>query len=107
MCMSFDSNNKKSAKSAAVRLLAARQYSAAGLTRKLTERGYDEDEIEAVIEYFTEVGYLNDLEFARSIVRHYAGKEPARIRYELYKRGIDRETMNEAIDGGDDYCEFP
>lgn len=103
----------QSAKSAAARLLAARQYSVAGLTRKLTERGYDEDEIEGVIEYFTEMGYLNDLEFARSIVRHYKDKELARVRYELYKRGIDRETGREALDetdfsdGGGGCCEFP
>ena len=102
----------RAASSAAARLLAARQYSAAGLARKLAERGFGEDEIESVIGKFTEMGYINDLEFARNIIRHYANKPPARIKYELYKRGIERETGREALDefltdGGDDLCEFP
>ena len=92
------SKKPQTAKSAAARLLAARQYSAAGLARKLAGRGFDEDEIESVIEKFTEMGYLNDLEFAKTIVRHYKDKEPARIKYELYKRGIDRETSGEALE---------
>ena len=102
--------NKTTARAAAARLLAARQYSIAGMTGKLTERGFDEDEINAVIEDFIELGYLDDLRFARSIVKHYGDKETKRIRFELYKRGIDRETGTEALEEfwesmGDGDCE--
>lgn len=97
----------KTARVTAARLLTARQYSVAGITRKLHERGFEEEEIEAVVAEFLELGYLDDLKFARSIVRHYKDKEYGRIKYELYKRGIDRETGKEALldlDGEDD-CE--
>lgn len=98
----------KTARVAAARLLTARQYSVVGITRKLNERGFDEEEIDAVIAEFLELGYLDDLKFARAIVRHYREKEYGRIKYELYKRGIDRETSKEALldlDGEDD-CEL-
>ncbi|MCL2080889.1 MAG: recombination regulator RecX [Oscillospiraceae bacterium] len=96
--MKTNRTNSKSARGTASGLLAARQYSAAGLTRKLLERGYDDAEVGAVVDEFTELGYLDDLEFARSIIRHYKDKGLHRVRYELYKRGIGRETGAEALE---------
>lgn len=99
----------KTARGVAGRLLAARQYSVAGITRKLCDRGFEEEEINAVVEEFLELGYLDDLKFAKAIVRHYSDKEYGRIKYELYKRGIDRETGKEALEDldGEDICEYP
>lgn len=99
----------KTARNVAARLLTARQYSVEGITRKLYERGFDDEEIDAVVEEFLELGYLDDLKFARAIVRHYKDKEYGRIKYELYKRGIDRETGKEALEDldGEDICELP
>jgi len=95
----------KTARSAAAGLLAARQYSATGITRKLLERGFEEAEVNAVISDFLELGYLDDLRFAQSIIRHYKDKGFQRVKYELYKRGIDRETGMEALEdwGRGDY----
>jgi regulatory protein len=96
----------KSARTTAAGLLAARQYSVAGITRKLLERGFEETEVNAVVNDFSELGYLDDLKFAQSIVRHYKDKDFQRIKYELYKRGIDRETSSEALEGWCDICEL-
>jgi regulatory protein len=91
----------KTARSVAAGLLAARQYSAAGITKKLTERGFDEEDIDAVVAEFLELGYIDDLKFAQSIIRHYKDKELGRIKHELFKRGIDRETIKEALEISD------
>lgn len=46
------------------------------------------------------LGLLNDGEYARMVVRHYAAKGcgPRKIRDELYRRGVPRELWEEALE---------
>lgn len=46
-----------------------------------------------------ELGLLNDGEYARTVVRHYAAKGygPRKLRDELYRRGVPRELWEEAM----------
>ena len=55
---------------------------------------------EAVADRLTELGLLNDGEFARTVVRHYAAKGygPRKLRDELYRRGVPREYWEEAME---------
>ena len=48
----------------------------------------------------TDLGLLNDGEYARAVVRHYAAKGygPRKIRDELYRRGVPREYWEEAME---------
>ena len=48
----------------------------------------------------TELGLLNDGEYARMVVRHYAAKGygPRKIRDELYRRGVPREYWEDAME---------
>ena len=55
---------------------------------------------EAVVSRLTKLGLLNDEEYARTVVRHYAtkGYGPRKIRDELYRRGVPREYWEEAME---------
>jgi len=83
----------------ALALLDRRDYSRRELVRKLTEKGVDPAEAEAVAEDFQRLGLIDDGRYAALLVRHYAGKGygPGRIRTELSRRGIDRDLWDEAL----------
>ena len=54
---------------------------------------------EAVADRLTELGLLNDKEYAHMLARHYAvkGYGPRKIRDELYRRGVPREYWEDAL----------
>ena len=54
---------------------------------------------EGVADRLTELGLLNDAEYARTVARHYAGKGygPRKLRDELYRRGVPREHWEDAL----------
>ena len=55
---------------------------------------------EEVADRLTELGLLNDEEYARMVVRHYAAKGcgPRKLRDELYRRGVPREFWEDALE---------
>lgn len=55
---------------------------------------------EGVADRLTELGLLNDEEYARTVVRHYAAKGygPRKIRDELYRRGVPRSFWEDAME---------
>lgn len=55
---------------------------------------------EAVADRLAELGLLNDEEYARTVVRHYAAKGygPRKLRDELYRRGVPREFWENAME---------
>ena len=62
---------------------------------------------EAVADRLTDLGLLNDGEYARTVARHYSAKGygPRKLRDELYRRGVPREYWEDALadaepDGG-------
>ena len=54
---------------------------------------------ESVADRLTELGLLNDGEYACAVARHYAGKGygPRKLRDELYRRGVPREYWEDAL----------
>jgi len=82
---------------AAGNILSLKSLSKAELTKKLSDRGYDEETISATIDKMLEYGYLNDEEYAKSLARRLfsSGKAPRRIEFELQKKGIDKELARE------------
>ena len=58
------------------------------------------EQAEAVAGRLTDLGLLNDGEYARAVARHYAGKGygPRKLRDELYRRGVPREFWEDALD---------
>lgn len=83
----------------AIRHLARREHSSAELARKLAGHG-DAEEIGDTLARMTELGLLSDPRFAEAWVRGKAGRfGTARLRAELARRGIDRDTADEALAG--------
>ena len=104
---------ERAAKAAAVRdkaldLLSARPLSRKELVDKLTARPRNQDKepladresAEAAADRLEELGYLNDEAYARMVAQHYAAKGwgPARIRGELYRRGVPRSYWDGALE---------
>lgn len=91
---------EKTARQRALEMLDRRDYSRAELQRKLVEKGVGELEAESAVEYLVGLGFVNDLRYAELIVRQYAAKGcgARRVREELYRRGIDRDTMDAAME---------
>lgn len=58
------------------------------------------EQAEAVADRLAGLGLLNDEEYARTVVRHYAAKGygPRKIRDELYRRGVPRPFWDDAME---------
>ncbi|HEV2140901.1 MAG TPA: regulatory protein RecX [Candidatus Dormibacteraeota bacterium] len=83
---------------AGIRLLARRPYGGAELGRRLLQLGYPEDEVRPALDTFVELGYINDATFAELHVARRAGKRgPRALAAELTARGVDRETVQQAV----------
>lgn len=65
-----------------------------------SQRGALREQAESVADRLAGLGLLNDGEYARAVVRHYAGKGygPRKIRDELYRRGVPREFWEDALE---------
>lgn len=66
-------------------MLARREHSQLELTQKLTQKGFQERDIELLLEEFVQLGWQSDQRFAESYSRSrvHKGFGPVRIQYEL------------------------
>jgi regulatory protein len=87
-------------KERAAALLAYRAMSAGELERKLVEKGETEENAQSAVEWLSRLGALDDLEYAKSVVRHYSSKGwgAGRIKEEFYRRRIPREYWEDALE---------
>ena len=88
------------AKARALKILERRDVSRKMLLDKLTEKDVADADAEEVADWLCGLGVVNDERFAGLVVRHYAAKGygERRIREELYRRGIDRELWDAALE---------
>ena len=98
----------------ALDLIAARPLSRRELLDKLTakprdpkKRPADPAQAEAAADWLEGLGYLNDAEYARTVVKHYAAKGYGvrKLRDELWKRGVPRELWDQALEEVQDPAE--
>jgi len=90
------------AKNAAYRLLTRRPHSRAELETKLRNKHFDDAVIGQVIDGLLRLGYVNDRQFAEQWAAsrlRLRGLGRRRIEQELRQKGIDQETINEALAG--------
>ncbi len=88
------------ARSIALRLLTGAPRSRAQLAEALARRDVPDDVAERVLDRFTEVGLIDDAEYARILVRSkHADRGLARraLGVELRRKGIDDEVAAEAL----------
>ena len=83
----------------ALGLLTRREHSRKELTRKLTSRGLDREEVVAAVDRLADAGWQNDHRFAESLIRSRArnGYGPVHIRAELNMHGLDSEAIAQAL----------
>ena len=87
----------------ALALLVRREHSRKELARKLAERGIESEAASVAIEKLTGDGWQSDTRFAELLVRTRAahGQGPIRIRAELGTHGLDRDTIETAMEAFD------
>jgi len=98
--MTTDLSNPNKLREAALRILALREHSAAELTRKLLNKGFEHSEIEVLVQELESRDWLDETRFAESYVRSRVqhGYGPLRIRQELRQRGVEENTQAMALE---------
>jgi len=91
--------NIESTKKRALKILGNRNFSEKEMIKRLVSKGESQEDSEEAVAWLVEMGYINDSDYATLIVRHYASKGygEARVRDELYKRGIPRDLWDENL----------
>jgi len=86
-------------KKMALNILGNRNFSVQEMKKRLIKKGVSEDDAELTVTWLVEMSYLNDSNFATLIVTHYSAKGygTARIKDELFTRGIPREYWDEKL----------
>lgn len=94
-----------SARARAADMIGRRALSKKELEKRLVQKGESAENAARAADWLEEIGALDDLSYGKSVVRHYAamGYGEAKLRNELYRRGVPRELWDEAIEaeGGD------
>lgn len=91
---------KKSCNEAAILLIGRRNYSAFELRQKLTQKQYDEAEINATFKRLKELNYLDDAKYARHFVgdkARLAGWGQLRIELALRQKKIAAQDIENAV----------
>ena len=66
------------------------------LRDKLKEKNYSDNAIELSIQFLKEYNYLNDNTYAKAFIKdHSSSKGSSRIKYELLKKGISKDIIEE------------
>ena len=92
-------NSKPSAYAAALRMLSARAMSARELYDKLLAKEYTQDEAQDALERCLDARFLDDEQFAESLVRRCGSRYGRRmILHQLQQHGIDRETAQRVLE---------
>jgi len=87
------------AKKRAMHLLEKMDRTKADIRSKLRRNGYPDEAINAAIEYIESYNYLNDERYAYMYVRNYCNSRSRnRIMQDLYHKGVDKDTINDAIE---------
>ena len=103
---------KSAVRSKALDYISTRPLSRKELIDKLTARRprgkdgrerppiADPEQAAEAADWLEELGYLNDAEYAKTVVRHYSAKGygERKLKDELFRRGVSREHWEEALE---------
>lgn len=87
-------------KQACLRLLNRREHSQQELRTKLSLKGFNQTEIQYVLDELKQQGWQSDERFAQSYVNYRLanGFGPLKIQYELKQRGIKEFDLNSLVE---------
>ena len=89
-----------SARTAALSLLARRDYTSAELSTRLIGRGYTAEDVAEALKYLIANGSVNDARVAAAHVRtstRVKGRGRLRVKGELMARGLSRQAIDQAL----------
>jgi len=92
---------EKAALQYSIRLLSRKDYTVKNLRDKLEKRYPQFPAAQKVIDKLIELNYLDDVRFARSFARSRLIQRlwgPRKVIFELVKRGIDKVSVQQAVD---------
>ena len=91
--------------SAAVALLARRDYASGELSQRLEAKGYDRETIAALIQELRSRRVLDDVRYAENYVSYHSGRGegPERIREDLLGLGLPAGLVDETLKAGPDW----
>jgi regulatory protein len=95
-----EASRDEQARALCLRLLTARARTRAELEAQLTKRGYPDDVSTRVLDRLTEVGLVDDADFAEQWVRSRranAGKGKRALAAELRTKGVDNEVITATL----------
>jgi regulatory protein len=95
---------EEQARDLCLRLLTVRARTRAELEGQLTKRGYSDDVSSRVLDRLTQVGLIDDVDFAEQWVqsrRVNTGKGKRALAAELRTKGVDNEVITAALAGID------
>ncbi|MDI3540840.1 MAG: regulatory protein [Thermosediminibacterales bacterium] len=93
----------------AVNLLAFRDYTEREICEKLIKKGYDESIVKQVVKDLIQKGYIDDNRYAEQWVKNKAkskGIGAAKIKYELSRKGIPYDLIEEKLEESKDFDEL-
>jgi len=97
-------SREEQARNLCLRLLTARARTRAELEGQLAKRGYPYDVSKRVLDRLTQVGLIDDADFAEQWVRSRranAGKGKRALAAELRTKGVDNDVITAVLDGID------
>jgi regulatory protein len=92
--------DEQTVRTAALALLAGRDFGRAELVRRLERRGYPSVAVVAVVEGLAAERLLDESRYVEHFIRTHAGRGqgPARISAELRERGVPAEAIEAALE---------
>src|SRR6202011_6159548 len=95
-----DPDDLDAAEATALRVLGGAAQSAAGLQRRLGQRGDSATGAAQAVERCRELGYVNDASLAESVAARHRRSHHGRMRIvaDLRARGVDSETISVATE---------
>jgi len=98
--------DERTVRTAALALLAGRDFGRAELARRLERRGYPAEVVAAVVEGLVAERLLSETRFVEQFIRQHAGRGhgPMRIRAELRERGVPDAEVEAGLEAaGEDW----
>ena len=99
-----EASREEQARNLCLRLLTARARTRSQLAGQLAKRGYPDDVSNRVLDRLTDVGLVDDVDFAEQWVRSRrvnAGKGKRALAAELRTKGVDDDVVTAALAGID------
>jgi regulatory protein len=91
--------DERTVRTAALALLAGRDFSRHELTSRLLRRGYGAANVATAVAGLVAEGFLREARYVEQFVAQHAGRGrgPMRIRVELREKGIEPEVIGDAL----------